>query len=140
MRRVYQLLLGLYPTEYRRQFADEMLAVFAQTAEERRREGWFAYARFAMGECIGLLGGGFGEQRSRTSLAAPLGGIALAAALHSGFYVISSKILSATSIAVERSSAAAMDDPAKFVLLVAASLLWLLVSVLLSVRLMHRRR
>ena len=39
MRRVYRTLLRLYPREYRRQFGDEMLAVFTRAAAERRVEG-----------------------------------------------------------------------------------------------------
>ena len=46
MRRLYQMLLRLYPREHRAQFGDEMLCVFAQAAGERRTQGWSACARF----------------------------------------------------------------------------------------------
>ena len=36
MRRAYWMLLQLYPRPYWLEFAEEMLAVFAQVAEERR--------------------------------------------------------------------------------------------------------
>ena len=45
MRRLYQMLLRLYPREHRAEFGDEMLCVFAQAAAERRTRGWFACAR-----------------------------------------------------------------------------------------------
>ena len=53
MWRTYRLLLRLYPPEYQILFADEMLAVFARVAEERRAQGGIAYTRFVAGECAG---------------------------------------------------------------------------------------
>lgn len=55
MPKIYQRLLGLYPAEVRTLFAPEMSDVFAQVAADRRREGWFPYAAFILGEVIGVL-------------------------------------------------------------------------------------
>src|SRR5690348_1057828 len=57
MRRMYELLLGLYPEEVRTSFAPEMSDVFAQVADDRRREGWFPFFAFVLGELLGLLTG-----------------------------------------------------------------------------------
>ena len=64
MRRIYELLLGLYPAEVRTWFAPEMSDVFAQIAEDRRREGWFSFAAFVSGELIGLLTGAAAAHRT----------------------------------------------------------------------------
>lgn len=140
MRRAYWILLQLYPRRYRAEFADEMLAVFTQVAEERRAQGWLAYTRFVANECAGLLGGAIGEWPSSMRLVAPLGGLAVAAVLHATFYAATFRILSATNAAIERSAVAAADDQAKLLLLVMASVVWLLVFLLLSLRLAPRRR
>ena len=73
------------------------------------------------------------------SLVAPLGGLAAAVVLHTTLYAATLKILSATAAAVAR-SAAGVDEPAKLMLLVMASVVWLLVFLLLSIRLAPRRR
>ncbi|MBZ5578274.1 MAG: hypothetical protein LAP40_17055 [Acidobacteriia bacterium] len=54
MRRVYELLLRLYPAAYRELFGEEMPRVFEQAAAERRG---MALARFAAGEWMGLAAG-----------------------------------------------------------------------------------
>ena len=64
MRRIYEFLLGLYPAEVRTSFAPEMSDVFAQVAEDRRREGWFPFAAFVLGELIGLLTGAAAAHRA----------------------------------------------------------------------------
>lgn len=140
MRRAYWMLLKLYPRRYRLEFADEMLAVFGQVAEERKAQGWLACARFFANECAGLLGGALRELPSRTSLVAPLGGLAMAAISYGGFYVVLSRIHRKASAAVEHSALAGADELAKLVLIVAAIVLWLLFFVLLSMRLAPRRR
>jgi len=59
LRRVFQLLLCLYPTEYRRLFAAEMLAVLEERAGERRGNRW------ALAEIAALLAGAGAEWASR---------------------------------------------------------------------------
>jgi len=54
MRRIYALLLRLYPREVRTAFAPEMSAVFAQLAEERRKESWASFSSFVLAELTGL--------------------------------------------------------------------------------------
>ena len=65
MRSLYQLLLRLYPPEVRTPFAPEMAEVFAQLAQDRRREGWAAYACFAWEELAGVLIGAAAAHRRR---------------------------------------------------------------------------
>jgi hypothetical protein len=57
LRRVYAVLLRLYPREYRALFGREMLAVFDRAAEESRKRGWASYVGFVLAELIGLLKG-----------------------------------------------------------------------------------
>lgn len=68
MRRIYEWLLGLYPPDLRTPFAPEMAAVFVQVAEDRRKEGWSAFAGFVLAEFFGLLRGAAAAHRAiRTS-------------------------------------------------------------------------
>ena len=142
MRRLYQMLLRLYPREHRAEFGDEMLCVFAQAAAERRTRGWFACARFLFRESTGALGGACAEWLRRTSLAPPLGAIVLAAALHSAFYTASSKVSRAVSAAAQRSDIPLTDPRAAALmmdLLGVISLLCLLpLFFLLRIRLIRR--
>jgi hypothetical protein len=55
---VYELLLRLYPPEYRALFAREMLAVFQEAAEERRGSAFLA---LILAEWIGLAIGAAAE-------------------------------------------------------------------------------
>jgi hypothetical protein len=58
MKRIYLMLLGFYPAEYRALFEVEMLALFEEAAAERR--GRAAYFGFSVRELAGLVwGGGF---------------------------------------------------------------------------------
>ncbi len=87
MLRVYKMLLWLYPREYRRQFAGEMLAVFTEAAKEQHSQGRLRYARFLVNEYAGLLSGVCGETaRARMSLAPAVGGFVLAALWHAAFF------------------------------------------------------
>jgi hypothetical protein len=52
-----ELLLRLYPAEHRELFGEEMVSVLRQAAEDRRKEGWWAYARFVVWELTGLAAG-----------------------------------------------------------------------------------
>lgn len=63
MKRIYGLLLLLYPREIRTPFAPEMSAVFAQLAEDRRAQGWAVFTSFVVGEVIGLLRGAAAAHR-----------------------------------------------------------------------------
>jgi len=54
MKRAYELLLRLYPRDYRAMFATEMSNAFREALAEYRGQGWRAYARFAAAELMGL--------------------------------------------------------------------------------------
>ncbi|HEY7547639.1 MAG TPA: hypothetical protein VID27_22265 [Blastocatellia bacterium] len=55
MRRVYKTLLKLYPPEHKATFAEEMLTVFEEAAEERRRQGWVVFVCFLIAELTDLI-------------------------------------------------------------------------------------
>ncbi len=55
MRRIYKLLLRLYPDGHRTRFAAEMLNAFDQAADERRNQGWRVWVRFGLCELAGLV-------------------------------------------------------------------------------------
>ncbi len=57
MRRAYRFMLLLYPRGHRDQFAEEMAGVFEEARNERHYQGWAWYARFALSEMTGLIGG-----------------------------------------------------------------------------------
>ena len=61
MKRAYDILLRLYPGDYRALFAAEMSATFEEAARERRGHGWAVFARFAFAELAGLLIGAGAE-------------------------------------------------------------------------------
>src|SRR5215510_9618456 len=61
MRRAYKILLRLYPGDYREIFAAEMLAVFEEASEERRRHGAIVLLRFAVVELMSLVSGSWSE-------------------------------------------------------------------------------
>jgi hypothetical protein len=60
-RRIYTVFLGLYPSGFRKAFADEMLVVFAEAAVEARRRGATAMVGLAWRELSGLLIGAVSE-------------------------------------------------------------------------------
>ncbi len=144
MRRVYRMLLQLYPHEHRLQFGEEMFAVFIRVADERRAQGWVTYLRFVVTECIGLLSGACGEWPRRISLAPALGGIAVAAVLHAGFYAAVWKCLRGIGAIVDRTAIPSADPRAPALTLAMLSVTILLcllpVVVLLSIRLTPRQR
>ena len=119
MRPAYWMLLQLYPRDHRLQFADEMLAVFMQAAEEQRAQGRRAYARFLMRECAGLLSGVWREGLAVAKFWPLLGGASLAIALLTAFYAAISNVLGGMAAAVEHSTIAAADP------LIASVTLWL---------------
>jgi len=61
MKRAYDILLRLYPADYRALFAAEMSATFEEAARERRGHGWAVFARFTFAELAGLLIGAGAE-------------------------------------------------------------------------------
>jgi hypothetical protein len=67
MRRAYEAMLLLYPRDYARLFADEMLAVFDQGAVEQSKRGRWALLRFAVNEMKDLLVGAGAEWISKLS-------------------------------------------------------------------------
>jgi len=54
MKRVWEFLLGLYPTDYRTRFGAELSQAFENAAGERRLRGRPAFVRFALCELSGL--------------------------------------------------------------------------------------
>lgn len=55
MRRIFRILLRLYPAGHQELLGEEMLCVFEQAAEEQRRRGRLAFVRFALAEVISLV-------------------------------------------------------------------------------------
>jgi hypothetical protein len=55
MIRLYEILLLLYPPSHRLAFGAEMSAVFAQSLEDRRKQGWISRFRFLIAEFFCLL-------------------------------------------------------------------------------------
>jgi hypothetical protein len=58
---IFNVLLRLYPPEYRRTFAPEMLTVLEESAHEYRQRSWIPYARFVLVESLGLIKGAAAE-------------------------------------------------------------------------------
>lgn len=54
---IYESLLRLYPAEHRRQFGDEMLAVFLEARAEARDMKLISRVRFGLREIAGLMSG-----------------------------------------------------------------------------------
>ena len=61
MLRFYRVLLQLYPSGYRREFGEEMLAVLAEANADARQQVWLARFSLASRESAGLLRGAFEE-------------------------------------------------------------------------------
>ena len=55
MRQAYEILLRLYPRDFRAAFSPEMLMAFERSAVERRAQGTADYIGFAASELIGLV-------------------------------------------------------------------------------------
>jgi hypothetical protein len=73
MKRVWKMLLRLYPPAHRESFADEMETVFDQAAEERRKPGRLSFAGFLIAELFGVLmgaGAAWIAERRRATLTA----------------------------------------------------------------------
>ncbi len=56
-KRVYQIVLKLYPSDFRALFASEMLTTFDEAFEELQNQHRFGVVRFALAELIGLVTG-----------------------------------------------------------------------------------
>jgi len=56
-RRAYEILLRLYPRDYRARFSAEMTSAFEEAAAEHRQRGRGASVRFVAKELAGLLAG-----------------------------------------------------------------------------------
>jgi hypothetical protein len=52
--RVYAVLLRLYPSDYQVLFADEMASAFAEAAADHHARGPVVFARFVVGESLGV--------------------------------------------------------------------------------------
>ena len=61
LKRAYDILLRLYPADYRALFAAEMLTAFEEAADERRERGRAVFARFVLAELAGLVIGAGAE-------------------------------------------------------------------------------
>jgi len=82
MKRAYDILLRLYPADYRALFAAEMSTAFEEAAEESRNRGWDAFARFALAELAGLVIGAGTEWGARFTAAICHSNISPSAAAH----------------------------------------------------------
>ena len=62
MLHLYRLLLSLYPSTYRREFTEEMVAVFRQVQRDCSSLGIMPRLEFSIREVAGLLAGAFRER------------------------------------------------------------------------------
>lgn len=74
MRRLYVILLRLYPRDFRAAFGHEMTAAFDQSAAERRLRGRGTFLRFAFKETAGLVFGAAAEWVAKLTTDRPLRG------------------------------------------------------------------
>jgi hypothetical protein len=143
MHRGYRMLLRLYPSAYRLEFAEEMLVVFTRQAAERRALGWLHYAQFLLHECLGLLISAARERRAWLQFVPALGGIGVAALLHVVIYAVIFRLLDAIGRAIGQINLSAREptSPVVAVTMCVATLLCLLpLFFLLSLRLLQRQR
>src|SRR5262245_56448703 len=68
MKRAYDILLRLYPADYRALFAAEMSIAFEEAAVERHERGWAVFARFALAELSSLVIGAGAEWGAKFTL------------------------------------------------------------------------
>ncbi len=62
---LYQSLLHLYPSAYRQQFAEEMIAVFREVNADAQRKGGIVTAKLYLREIAGLFRGAIAEHARR---------------------------------------------------------------------------
>src|SRR5271155_3569874 len=65
MLRLYQRLLHLYPSAYRQQFGEEMIAVFREVDADAQKKGSFVTAKLYLREIGGLFRGAIAEHARR---------------------------------------------------------------------------
>jgi|SRR5262245_963854 len=82
LKRAYDILLRLYPADYRALFADEMLTAFEEAAEERRERGWAVFASFVLEELAGLVIGAGAEWSAKFTPIARHSNISASAKAH----------------------------------------------------------
>jgi hypothetical protein len=82
LKRAYDILLRLYPADYRALFADEMLTAFEEAAEERRERGRAVFARFVLAELAGLVIGAGAEWSAKVTQDACQSNISASAKAH----------------------------------------------------------
>jgi hypothetical protein len=143
MQRAYRMLLRLYPPDYRVEFADEMLAVFAQHAAERRAQGLPDYVKFLLHEYIGVLVNALREQPAWLHFVPVVGGVSVAALLHMAIYVLIFKLFDVVSRAIGHVSFSTQEPISPFIALTlcVTTLLGLLpLLFLLNMRLLQRQR
>lgn len=73
-KKAYQILLRLYPRDYRARFCDEMISAFQESTEEHRRLGRAAFAAFVATELAGLLAGAALEWTAKSNTDAAIRG------------------------------------------------------------------
>ena len=67
MRRAYELMLALYPPEYRQKYAREMALVFEQIERDHRVLGTARYLHFLCGEIVGVISAAAGIWACKTA-------------------------------------------------------------------------
>jgi hypothetical protein len=77
MRRAYEVLLRLYPRDFRAAFTSEMSTAFENSALEHRARGRTAYIRLALKELAGVLLGAPAEWMAKTTTDSSLRGRSL---------------------------------------------------------------
>ena len=115
---IYRQLLRLYPAAHRRQFGEEMLAVFVDVRAEIARKNLLSQTIFFVRETLGLIGGVCGEHMRRWL--GPDSGFPLPArslVMRNGFRfpkttaVLMALILCGVVIAIKRGEEIAMSLP-----------------------------
>jgi hypothetical protein len=109
---IYQSLLRLYPSAYRHQFAEEMIAVFREVDADAHKRGTGALAKLYLREVTGLFRGALAEHARRilgTDVPFPLSSRRFT--MHSGFRFPKSTaflmtvILAGVVLAIQRADA-----------------------------------
>jgi len=72
MKRIYKILLRLYPRDHRARFAAEMFHAFEQAMDDRREQRWPVWVCFAFWEWVGLLMGAATEWIWRFASRSPM--------------------------------------------------------------------
>src|SRR5687767_6437652 len=143
MQRVYRMLLRLYPIDYRAEFANEMLAVFAQQAADKRRDGLLRYLEFLVHEYVGVLVNAAKERPAWLHFLPAVGGVTVAGLLHMVIYAGIFKLFGTVSRAIGHVNFSTQEPISPFIVLTlcVTTLLGLLpLLFLLNMRLLQRQR